>query len=255
MATLIFDLDGTILDVRPRHFAVYADIMRELGQPPLSAAEYWRRRREGEGTISIAGALPGFEAAWLEKIESREYMAIDRPYDGALDVLRELGRCHRLLLVTLRRDAEALAWQLSESGLSGFFAEVVSPANQIPARKSELLPYWLPLGETWVIGDSEADLELAADLGAKCVCLSEGVRSAKFLREAGAPVIASSLRELPVILDRGSSPAAGGERVAPRYAVSRRSGRVTSAPILAACASRFRSIRWNSSSGAGRPIR
>ena len=124
-------------------------------------------------------------------------------YDGALDVLRELGRCHRLLLVTLRRDAEALAWQLSESGLSGFFAEVVSPANQIPARKSELLPYWLPLGETWVIGDSEADLELAADLGAKCVCLSEGVRSAKFLRAAGAPVIASSLRELPVILNEG----------------------------------------------------
>jgi phosphoglycolate phosphatase-like HAD superfamily hydrolase len=205
MATLIFDLDGTLLDVRRRHYAVYSHVLRELGQPPLPEAEYWRRRRDGEGTLAVVGDLPGdivsrFQAAWLDRIESRHYLALDRPYADVRGVLMELCRDHRLVLVTLRRDAAALSWQLWESRLTPFFKEVVSPSYYIPTRKSELLPYWYPIGEAWVIGDSEADLELASDLGAKCICLSEGVRSADFLRERGATVIASSVRELPSLL-------------------------------------------------------
>jgi phosphoglycolate phosphatase-like HAD superfamily hydrolase len=205
MATLLFDLDGTLLDVGRRHYAVYSHVLRELGQPPLPEAEYWRRRRDGEGTLAVVGDLPGdlvfrFQAAWLERIESRHYLALDRPYAEVRGVLTELRRDHRLVLVTLRRDAAALAWQLSEARLIPFFKEVVSPLYYIPSRKSELLPFWYPIGETWVIGDSEADIELASDLGARCVCLSDGVRSAKFLRERGATIIASSVRELPAML-------------------------------------------------------
>jgi phosphoglycolate phosphatase len=208
MATLIFDLDGTLLDVRRRHFAVYSHVLRELGQPPIPEAEYWRRRRDGEGTLSVVSDLPGdivsrFRAAWLDRIESRHYLALDRPYAEVRGVLTELRRDHRLVLVTLRRDAVALAWQLSEMRLMSFFKEVVSPLHYTPSRKSELLPCWYPIGETWVIGDSEADIELAGDLGAKCICLSHGVRSPDFLRERGATLIAPSLSELPALLSAG----------------------------------------------------
>jgi phosphoglycolate phosphatase-like HAD superfamily hydrolase len=205
MATLIFDLDGTLLDVRRRHYAVYSHVLRELGQPPLPEAEYWRRRRDGEGTLSVVGDLPGdivsrFQAAWIERIESRPYLALDRPYAEVRDVLTELRRNHRLVLVTLRRDAVALAWQLSEARLTPFFQDIVSPGYYTPTRKSELLPYWYPMSETWVIGDGEADIDLAADLGARCICVSDGVRSAEFLWERGTMAIASSLRDLPTLM-------------------------------------------------------
>ena len=123
MATLLFDLDGTLLDVRRRHFAVYSHVLRELGQPPLPEAEYWRRRRDGEGTLSIVGDLPAdlvfrIHSAWLEGIEAPRYLALDRPYAEVRSVLTELQRDHRLVLVTLRRDAVSLAWQLSESRLA-----------------------------------------------------------------------------------------------------------------------------------------
>ena len=205
MATLLFDLDGTLLDVRQRHFNVYAQILRELSRPALPEADYWRRRRAGEGTFAVVGDLPAgdlsrFRTAWLERIECRRYLALDRPYAGVRAALAELGREHRLVLVTLRRDPDALAWQLAETRLAPFFAEVISPAGRVPSRKSDLLPDWYPMGQTWVIGDSEADIALASDLGARCVCLSEGVRSTDYLRTQGARLLASSIAELPALL-------------------------------------------------------
>jgi len=66
---------------------------------------------------------------------------------------------------------------------------VISPAGRVPSRKSELRPDWHPIGQTWVIGDSEAGIELASDLGARCLSLTEGVRSSDYLRECGARLL------------------------------------------------------------------
>ena len=41
MATLFFDLDGTLLDIRRRHYAVYAEILIEMGIRPLPDGAYW----------------------------------------------------------------------------------------------------------------------------------------------------------------------------------------------------------------------
>ena len=204
---LIFDLDGTLLDVRQRHFAVYSHVLRELGRPALPEAEYWRRRRAGEGTFAVVGDLPAddlsrFRNAWFERIECRHYLALDRPYAGVRDALTDLGGNHRLILVTLRRDPDALVWQLAQTSLAPFFVEVISPSGGVPSRKSGLLPDWYPMGQTWVIGDSEADIELASDLGARYICITEGVRSADFFRARGQVFLASTVQDLPSFFRR-----------------------------------------------------
>jgi phosphoglycolate phosphatase-like HAD superfamily hydrolase len=206
MATLYFDLDGTLVDVRARHYAVYSDILREMAVRPLPEGVYWGRRRAGEGTSSIVRDLPGelrarFSAAWLERVELPEYLVLNRVYAGVPETLRVLSAGHRLVLLTLRRRRDALEDELSRTGLAEFFGETVSPAARgDPPRKAELLRGASQDNETWVVGDSEADIDLASDLGARCFCVTEGVRSAEFLRARGARLLAPSVRPLPGLL-------------------------------------------------------
>jgi phosphoglycolate phosphatase-like HAD superfamily hydrolase len=202
MTTVIFDLDGTLVDVRLRHYTVYAGILREMGLRPLSEDVYWRRRRAGEGTLSIVGDLPGalrarFSSAWLGRVESRENLRLDRVYEGVhetLEALKEAG--HRLVLLTLRRDGDALGDELEQTGLAPYFGETISSSRGVqPARKSALIQD--PGPGAWVVGDSEADIGLAEDIGAHCFCVTEGVRSAAFLQARGARFLAPNVVPLP----------------------------------------------------------
>lgn len=205
MSTLIFDLDGTLLDCRARHYAVYADLLLEMGYEPLSEADYWDHRRAGKGTFDVTAKMPDDEArafriTWLNRIERRDYLAIDRPFGGVAPTLMELARRNHLVLVTLRRDPEALAWQLEKTRVAPYFHEVISPWDDVPARKSQLLGNWYPMGETWVIGDTEADIDLAADLGVHVICLTNGVRSQEYLHAHGGTLTLESVAELPEFL-------------------------------------------------------
>jgi phosphoglycolate phosphatase-like HAD superfamily hydrolase len=204
MATLIFDLDGTLVDCRARHCAVYSDALAEMGFQPLDEDAYWNQRRSGKGTFDIITNLPedaarSFRLTWLNRIERRDYLAMDRPFAGVAPALAELSRRHHLVLLTLRRDPEALAWQLDKTRLAPYFHEVISPWGEIPGRKSELIAGDYA-GETWVIGDSEADMDLASDLGARCICVPTGVRSREYLHSRGGVLTLGSAGELVAFL-------------------------------------------------------
>jgi phosphoglycolate phosphatase-like HAD superfamily hydrolase len=205
MTTLIFDLDGTLLDCRARHYTVYSETLTEMGCDPLSEANYWQRRRSGKGTLDVISRLPddavrSFRLNWFNRIERRDYLAMDRPFGGVAPALMDLARNNHLVLVTLRRDPEALASQLEKTRLAPYFHEVISPRGDIPARKSELLAEWYPIGETWVIGDSEADIDLASDIGARVICVTSGVRSQDYLHSRGGVLTLESVAELPEFL-------------------------------------------------------
>jgi phosphoglycolate phosphatase len=199
---IIFDLDGTLLDVRPRHYAVYASCLREFRIAPLPYRQYWHRRRAGEGTVSIAVDSSKvdrgrFEELWLGRIESTEALRQDLLYSGTIDLLDDLVGRFELVLATLRRDRGALDAQLSWLGIAGYFEHVLTPERGVPgsgklAMVMTLRPQW----GTIVVGDSEADVALAQGLEAELICVTNGVRDESFLREAGATVLLPRVTEL-----------------------------------------------------------
>lgn len=88
MPTLFIDLDGTVVDVRRRHYLVYHTACLQAGLSPVNPTVYWRRRRQGASTFDLVNRpagrkLQAFREAWMDAIEQPDYLQLDRVYYGA----------------------------------------------------------------------------------------------------------------------------------------------------------------------------
>lgn len=203
MPTIYFDLDGTLIDVRKRHYAAYAKATREFALTPVHEHDYWERRLEGANNADLADVSDGdretFIRRWVELAESREYLRLDTLVSGARAALTCLRTTHGLVLVTLRRDRAALDEQLDDLALTKFFSAVHCHADVPQARdKAELLHLRGESVDRWssVVGDTEADIEAARTLGLRSICVLTGLRGRRFLAEHKPNAIITSVAHL-----------------------------------------------------------
>lgn len=212
MTRLYFDLDGTLIDVRKRHYAAYAEAAHDLGLTPLSEQDFWDYRRDGAETEDLLGALEEadrerFEERWRELFDEPSYVRLDALIPGARQTLAKLRESYELVLVSLREDREALLDQLEELALRKFFKSVYSPLEpDKAASKADLIKRQQDRNgdDVAFVGDSEEDIAAARELGIDAVSVTTGVRGRRYLEARGPDEVISSVRELLRIL-RGDS--------------------------------------------------
>jgi phosphoglycolate phosphatase-like HAD superfamily hydrolase len=212
---LFFDLDGPILDVSPRYVALHEALLEEFGARGMEASLYWRRKRAvclEEAILTELGV--GERAAEyvrrrLELIETRPFLACDRPWPWVVAVLDSLVKRHSLVLVTARAQRGALMDQLTRLELRRFFQEVLSsPAgSNVGQQKAALISDYIrglqpPPGEHWMIGDTEADVDSGKRLGLQTVAVLSGIRDEEHLRAAGPDFLLNDIRELSFVLEK-----------------------------------------------------
>ncbi len=144
MTILYFDLDGTLIDVRKRHYAAYVDTARELGLTPLSEQAFWKERRGGAATEDLIGHVRSsdrerFTERWRLRTDAPSYVRLDTLIPGARATLAALRKSYELVLVTLREDQETLLEQLDELSLSKFFAAIYSSGEHVTQRSQAQL--------------------------------------------------------------------------------------------------------------------
>lgn len=190
--TVIMDLDGPVLDGEFRHYACYRDILLERSLIPLPQTRYWEMkrnrvdRRQQLAASRAGGLYDEFLEAWLARIETEPYLALDRLQPGAvakLDAWRRTGI--RLLLVTMRHNRATLAWQLEKLGLVSLFDAVLAVDLVEPeaAKAAAVRPYLdtaCPANALWV-GDTEVDIGAARRVGAVACAVTCGLRTAEYL--------------------------------------------------------------------------
>ncbi|MFN3076305.1 MAG: HAD family hydrolase [Alphaproteobacteria bacterium] len=126
------DLDGTVLDSRRRHVVA---VVRAAGEEGVSLSEamaerYFALKCDGATGLEALRRLEvasaeGICRRWLERIETREMLALDHPYPGVAEVLATAhGAGMRFVLVTARRDAAAVREQLVQHDLARFFDDI-----------------------------------------------------------------------------------------------------------------------------------
>jgi HAD superfamily hydrolase (TIGR01509 family) len=209
MRAIIFDLEGTLLDVREALYYQYEALTQEFDgtkapRDAIVAAAHGTPDQMTRALVSNA-AVP-FEAVRKRHQELRResFAASVRLYGGVEELLIILKRLGVKTAVLTHGD-ELTAALLQQKGLYNHFDKVVT-AETMPKLKphAESVHYVLDLlavtpTEAVVVGDGVSDILAGKNARvARTVGVSHGFGSIEALRAAGADYI---VHDIPTILD------------------------------------------------------
>jgi phosphoglycolate phosphatase len=226
--TVFCDFDGPIVDVSDRYYSTYhlaltdtAEFYRELssqlfGQSQLNVltkAQFWQMKQDRVLDREIASQsgldedqIDFFLQRVVEIVNSANLLEQDTIQPGvtwALGLLRSQG-CN-LILVTLRDRDEAINI-LEQHGLRPLFTGIYGTNNRQAAYqnyaelKTQLLRTAMrehritPIGsDSWMIGDTEADVLAGQSMGISTIALTCGIRSQQQLSHLNPTSIKADL--------------------------------------------------------------
>lgn len=209
--TICFDLDGTLLDVRPKYERLYRLYLNRHDGRALPMEEFWQMKRSGISNteLCLRSGLPeataaGFGAFVRDEVESAESLNLDQVFHGVPKALTELADRFELCLVSCRRDRAAFEDQLERRGLRDYFRNVGVASSDRESLRSKacILGEWIGDSRSLVVGDSEADLDAGRRIGAATCALTSGVRTREFLVRLNPDFVARGIEELPDLADR-----------------------------------------------------
>ena len=206
--TIIFDLDGTLLDTLDDLTDATNAALREKGFPLRTKEEV--RSFVGDGIRKlIERALDGRMDEVEETLEifKRYYAAHcadkTKPYDGVLELLMELKK-RGIQTAVLSNKADFAVKKLAIEYFNGLLLSAVGEEEKAGVRKKPTPDGLLALvkelsaekGSTLYVGDSEVDILTAKNAGMDCLCVTWGFRDKAVLRAYGAERFVDTAEEI-----------------------------------------------------------
>jgi phosphoglycolate phosphatase len=204
--TVLFDLDGTLIDNFTAIHRTFLDVVRILGVPPVSCQEVINavggsitvtmRRLVGEAQADEAVRL------YLQHFPSVMFEGL-RVYDGVIVLLSALKRRGFRLVVYTNKDASAARRILEHLDMVHWFDGIFG-TNEVPWRKPEpqftrfvIDKLGADAATTIMVGDSPFDIDTARNGNLAAVyCVTTGSHSAEKLTEYSPDGIFSGFAEL-----------------------------------------------------------
>lgn len=199
LRTLLFDLDGVLIDSLPSITASMNHTLAALGRPALAPGAV--RPLVGPPLeVSAAGLLqtsdPEQIAAFVERFREhygRIYLEQTLPADGLHEVIPQLSERFQLLVATSKPEAYAIPI-LERLGIADRFAAIVGRSlaldhdskAQVIGRALQRIEPHDPETELLMVGDRRHDVQGAQQHGISTAGMLHGMGSAEELHEAGA---------------------------------------------------------------------
>lgn len=214
--TVIFDLDGTLLNTLEDLADAGNWVCRRNGWPEHSLEEY--RAMVGHGISNLVQKFSpeGCRSplmlvntlAQFNEYYGAHNMDKTLPYDGMPELVAELGR-RNMKLAVYSNKADKFSRQIVEHYFPGAFTLVRGKVRGVPVKpdptgvRQILTELGADPDQTLFVGDSSVDMETAHNAGLAACGVTWGFRSRESLAAAGADFLADTPEELSsVILDR-----------------------------------------------------
>lgn len=212
MKTIIFDLDGTLLDTLEDLYLSVNAALETCGFPPKTREDIRQsvgngvrnlmRRSvpDGERNSKFEDCFQDFQRHYAKHLNDHT-----GPYEGIMKLLEKLsGLGYPMAIVSNKSDYAVK--ELNRNMFGGLIPVAIGESEGV-RRKPEpdtVLEAIRELGvrreDCVYVGDSEVDLETAKNCGMPCISVSWGFRDRKVLESLGAERIADTPNELMEIL-------------------------------------------------------
>ena len=212
--TVLFDLDGTLLDTLEDILDAANHTLRELGYPERTLAEMRRfvgngaemqmRRALGAGADeqTVQRALALYKPYYAAHCQIKT-----KPYAGTAELMRRLKEEGWRIAVVSNKPDEAVRLLVAQH--FGTLADTAMGETAQRRRKpapdmvnDALKALGAEKSRAVYVGDSEVDIETAKNAGIACISVCWGFRDREQLIAAGASEIAADARELRALLER-----------------------------------------------------
>lgn len=207
--TVIFDLDGTLLDTLADLTNSVNHVLQTFGYPTRSIDEV--RSFVGNGVkILLKRSFPPIDEELLEKayVVFSQYYAIHmydntKPYNNVITLISSLG--NRNLAIVSNKTNNAV-----EELNKRFFTPYINTAIGTPPEYKKPHPYSIfevmkhfnsDSSNSIYVGDSDVDIETAHNAGLLCIGVSWGFRGRNYLLSHGADYVVDTANELLHLLN------------------------------------------------------
>ena len=218
MLRIITDFDGPIMDVSERYYRVYQFCLTEARDThqtvnQLTKEEFWRLKRAQvpERQIGILSGLYEDQArqfAQLRRhtVHTLPYLVYDKPTPGAIAALNRIQQAGIDLVVMTMRRVKELDAALEQYKLGHFFPPErryclsnhyvkTQDIEDKPLLMKQALQELSPAAQTWMVGDTEADIAAAKQHDIPAIAVLSGIRNQTQLAQHGPDQIVSDLGE------------------------------------------------------------
>ena len=210
--TVIFDMDGTVLDTLQDLADAVNAALKAFGMPERTIDEVRAFVGNGVRRLLELSVPDGFANPRFEEVfaKFRKYYGVHcndktKAYDGILPLLRELEKeGYGLAIVSNKLDSAVK--ELNEIYFEGIVKVAIGEVEGIakkpaPDMVEKALRELGKTKETAVyVGDSDVDLMTARNVGLPCISVLWGFREEGFLKEQGARYFAKAPAEIPKLI-------------------------------------------------------